>query len=425
MDIRKPSLRSIEVGSPDGRFPGSRGEPRSNQVDQEERGIPMRVRGVSALLLAAALLSISARTSDAFTWPWETGGPWPTSSKTPVQPLAHPVLQSAVNADAPLQFAVYGDQRALADGEWQDLVARVKARHERDPLAFILDTGDIVQDGRHSDQFAMLTQILSPVRELPYFVAVGNHEVKNNESADARRNTARCLALTDDSLRPEKLYYSKQIGAVRLLFLDTNDLAYGPTPELLAASSGLAGSPEADPVAGQIHWLDEELAQLDPDDIVVVAMHHPFLQSSKKHREQAIELWNQAYGGHTLPERFLDAGVDLVLVGHTHTYERFRVGRGDRHFELVNVSGRPRTSLLWMGDGARRAEDIRGDEMAWLAKNGWEGLEAYTITQSAVMAEDERNQYAVVGIQSDGRIDLEVVLVDGAEETTFERVTLP
>jgi 3',5'-cyclic AMP phosphodiesterase CpdA len=314
----------------------------------------------------------------------------------------------------PVRFAVYGDQRALADGEWQDLVARIEERHGREPLHFVLDTGDIVQDGRHSDQFAMLTEILAPIRELPYLVAVGNHEVHNNRSAEARRHTARFLALTDPSISPERLYYSKQIGSVRLLFLDTNDLAYGPT----------AGLDSADAAAAQILWLDEQLASTQPEECVVVAMHHPLVQSSKKHREHAVALWNRPYDGRTLPERYLDAGVDLVLVGHTHTYERFRVQRGDRHFEQVNLSGRPRTSILWIGDGARRAQDIRGEEIPWLRERGWERLDGISIEQGAVMIDEERDQYAIVTVGPSAAIELEVVLVDGAAESILERVEL-
>ena len=45
------------------------------------------------------------------------------------------------------------------------------------PLVAIIDTGDIVDNGKHADQFAMLHDILEPVRAWPYLVAVGNHEL--------------------------------------------------------------------------------------------------------------------------------------------------------------------------------------------------------------------------------------------------------
>ena len=45
----------------------------------------------------------------------------------------------------------------------------------------------------------------------------------------------------------------------------------------------------------------------------------------------------------------IEGGVDLVICGHTHTYERFRLRRGERELSLINLSGRPQNSFLFFG----------------------------------------------------------------------------
>lgn len=324
-----------------------------------------------------------------FTWPWEVGGPWPSSSETPIRPLDHPTLeQKAVAEDRRVRFAAYGDQRALADGEWQEMIARIAALHAQDPLDFIVDTGDIVQDGRHSDQYWMLREILAPVVDLPLLVGVGNHEVRNNEVQQARDNTGTFLSYLDPEFSSARMYYRKDAGPVRFLFLDSNDLVYG---------EGATSPPSR--VDAQVRWLAQELEEARSwTGPLVVVLHHPFVQSSRKHAESAAVLWSyrpMGPGTATLPELLLDAGVDLVLVGHTHTYERFVLGKGDRTMDLVNLSGRPRTALLWIGDGARRARDIAGKELEHLRAQGWRDLDGWTISQEAVMVDDEENQFAI------------------------------
>ena len=131
-----------------------------------------------AAWIAALVATFYAAPDPAYAvrWPWSRNAPWPSTSKTAVQPLAHPDLERRVAdraaagiADGPVTFAVFGDQRALADGEWQALVAEVaRVDAEETDIDAVLDTGDIVSDGAFSDQFALLHEILAPIRHLPY-----------------------------------------------------------------------------------------------------------------------------------------------------------------------------------------------------------------------------------------------------------------
>ena len=355
----------------------------------------MRKTGTLVMLLVLVLATGGCGSS---------GGPWPTSSDTPVRPLAHSTVEAAAAALSPgveagYRFAVMGDQRALADGEWQRLVSAMVDVARDDPrFLFVLDTGDVVNDGDHADQFAMLRGILAPLAPVPYLVCVGNHELANNAPGPARAHTATFLSATDPDLSSERLYYRKDIGPATFLFLETNDFVYGAD----------VGRAEA-----QLDWLAAQLADKVAGTRIVV-LHHPFLQSSSKHRDAALVMWDLSWRGRRLVDLLLNAGVDLVLTGHTHTYERFRITRraDGRSLQLVNISGRPRPSFLMFGAGARRAQDIRGRESERLEAAGWRGLGDYEIVQAQAMTGDEADQFGLFTVEADGGLLQEMVWLD-------------
>jgi 3',5'-cyclic AMP phosphodiesterase CpdA len=146
-------------------------------------------------------------------------------------------------------------------------------------------------------------------------------------------------------------------------------------------------------------------------------MHHPIVISNKKHRGIASRMWGIQWSDQVLAE-MMAPGADLVLTGHTHTFERYRLTDPDGdQFHLVNVSGRPRNSFLWFGAGARRAQDIRGREIEQLIRTGWrrELLEGWKIEQLDGMfdEETEANQWAQITVRPDGPLEIEMFyLVD-------------
>ena len=364
-----------------------------------------------ALATVAALALLAAPdTARAFRWPWKSD-PWPSSSDRPVATLDHPTVESvfaALDPEAPYRFAVFGDQRALADGEWQVLIGKVAELDRESPFAFLLDTGDIVEDGRHSDQFEMLRGILEPLRPLPYLVGVGNHELSDNQERGARENAAAFLAYLDPDLDADRLYYRKDLGAATFLFLDTNDFTYGEDGQRKACPLQVdPGTREG----RQLVWLRDQAAELGASERTVIAvMHHPLVQSSEKHSTAACALWNFSDGGESLADILADAGTDVVLTGHTHTYERFRMTRSDGHsMQLINISGRPRDAFLWIGSEDRRAQDIRGREEEWLDEMGWLGLDHWKVEQLEFMKKDEEgDQFAELTVDPDGGLEFRV-----------------
>lgn len=351
------------------------------------------------------------------------GGPWPKSSQTAVTPLGHPTIEEKIarlgGVKGDYRFVVFGDQRALADGEWQQLVDHA-ARISRsdDALMFILDTGDIVDNGSYSDQFAALKEILRPVSHLPYLVGIGNHEKNDNKNPEALENTAAFLEYLDEEFSSSRMYYRKDIGSARFLFMDTSDMIYGDAGE--GRGEGMVHGSRA---GAQMEWLIDELADCadDPGGATILVMHHPIVQSSKKHRAQSAYLWGHSYAGKTVAEILLDGGVDLILTGHTHTYERFVISDQDRRtMQLVNISGRPRGGLMWLGPlgrlwgggVTRRAADIAGREGDWLSSRGWEIPSGWSISQADAMRGDESDQIGIFTVEEDGGILLEMAFLD-------------
>src|SRR5262245_41445019 len=98
-----------------------------------------------ASLLTIAVASIAASSFS-----------WPRTSRHAAAPLAQPPLEPklaslAPPADAGYSFVAFGDQRALAGGEWESMMTAIDALARQDPrLLFMLDTGDIVNDGTYS-----------------------------------------------------------------------------------------------------------------------------------------------------------------------------------------------------------------------------------------------------------------------------------
>ena len=360
-------------------------------------------------LAAGGAIVAPARASDGLrSWSSSSGRPVATLDRPSIELRAPDLMTDRTRG---FRFIVYGDQRALADGEWQNLMRRAKIAARADSsIRFLVDEGDIVQNGRHSDQFWMLRDVLGFGPEIPYLVAVGNHEVGANGRAQARANTATFLKYLDPEFSPDRMWYRKDIGAARFFFLDSNDLVYGDRGDRERDESPPPGSR----AERQLEWLVRELGVgAGPGIATVVVMHHPILQSSTKELYQARSLWNYVYEGRALSDILADGGVDLILCGHTHTYERFVAERKDgRKMTLVNLSGRPRDAVLGFGAGARRAHDLRGGELEYFGENGWKNLDRWRIRQEDPMLESEANQFGIVTVGGDGSLLLDVRFLD-------------
>jgi acid phosphatase type 7 len=175
---------------------------------------------------------------------------------------------------------VYGDSRTNNDIHQQIV---------QDMLLFnflaVFNTGDMVVDGNDPQEWAIFNQITSAlVQRAPYYPALGNHELDSP------------LYFENFTLPGNERWYSIDINNMHFIVLDSN--------------SDLSLSSE------QYAWLETRLQQLqDAEEWRIVIFHHPLFSTGRRGADQ------MGLKPSLLP-LFEQYGVNLVLSGHDHDYER-------------------------------------------------------------------------------------------------------
>jgi len=180
---------------------------------------------------------------------------------------------------APFRFAVYGDTGGGA-AEHERIA---KAIHSHRP-AFVVHTGDFVPQGDMGRAFP--AEFFVPARELlaecPLVPAPGDNDRKAMD------------AYADYFSQPkDRACFTWTYGDVQFFVLNSNDLIAPDTP--------------------QGRWLAETLAASRARWKIAV-LHHPLFSSGLHGSQHGVRR------AVLLP--FLQYGVDLVLAGHDHLYER-------------------------------------------------------------------------------------------------------
>ncbi|RKP50790.1 purple acid phosphatase family protein [Trinickia fusca] len=167
----------------------------------------------------------------------------------------------------------------------------------------------------------------------PWMPCPGNHELEFHNGPQGLDSYLTRYTLPHNGTRFSGRWYAFQVSSVLFISLDADDVVYqdgaafvaGPAPLVPAPSTGNAPIQPGTSLyvrgysnGEQTHWLEKTLRRAADDrdiDWIVVQMHQDALSSSKGNgsdkglREQWLPLF----------ERY---GVDLVLCGHDHDYER-------------------------------------------------------------------------------------------------------
>lgn len=275
---------------------------------------------ITPRILAALALMASAAVGGA----QATARP---DSIVPSLPPRTPLPPEAATAGiTKFSFITYGDTRGRHDGvELQaehtlvieSMLRTIKAAASTsDPIRFVVQSGDAVQDGSITRQLSVsyipLINRLTQEGGVPYFLSVGNHDVGSNIELSNPKRVAglRNYFAANSRLIPPEGSPRRLAGYPAYAF------GYGNT-FFIAFDSDI---PE-DSV--QLKWVTAQLEGLDRRRYVHVAMffHHPPF-SSGPHGGATVEYQAATIRAKWMP-LFRKHHVRLLLTGHEHLFEHW------------------------------------------------------------------------------------------------------
>lgn len=198
---------------------------------------------------------------------------------------------TAPAGNAPFSFLVYGDNRSDPAAH-----ERVVAGMLRAPSDFLVHTGDMVQTGGSSTDWQIFFSIERPLlRDRCLFGAVGNHELVGYGADNFLRYFSPAKAAGPGT--EGGLFYSVRWSNARFFFLN--------------AMATWDSSRDRE-------WLGRELdrSAVEDGDVHRIAVMHHGPYSAGPHGP------NAAFVRSGVEELLRSRGVDLVLAGHDHLYER-------------------------------------------------------------------------------------------------------
>jgi predicted phosphodiesterase len=262
-------------------------------------GAPIEVRDTASVNLHEVLVEGLA---PGVRYHYQVTGPGITGN-------AEGIFSTAPARSEPFRFLLYGDTRSNVTSH-----AAIVTAMRREGPDFVVHTGDLLADGRSerqwNDFFAIERDLL---RDTVFIPVVGNHELRNSSRIGIENFRRYVNCPPPDAPRPE-LDYVVRFGNVQMV---------------------LANAYDDWTTAPMRNWLEEHLAQArrdGPNDFLLVVTHWG-MHSSGPHGE------NRSLRAAGLPEMFRRYGVDLVVAGHDHVYERGEE-RGLRYI-VTGGSGAP------------------------------------------------------------------------------------
>ena len=189
-----------------------------------------------------------------------------------------------------VKFAVMGDT-GTGTSKQKEVAARMVQYHSAFPYEFVLMLGDNMYGDESAQDFE--AKFSEPYKQLlnnqvKFYAALGNHDQtlqKNyvNFNMDGKE------------------YYRVKKGNVAFYALNSNYMD-----------------------KKQVKWLEDELAK-DTSEWKVAFMHHPPYSSGGKHG-------SDAQLREVVEPIFVKYGVNVVLTGHDHFYERVKPQKGIHYF---------------------------------------------------------------------------------------------
>jgi predicted phosphodiesterase len=246
-------------------------------------------------------------------------------SSLPAQDLRLPLKNGSV------KFAVIGDT-GTGDKHQLSVAKQLAASRAKFPFDFVLMMGDNLYTGdspksyKNSFEVPYMALLEAGVK---FYASLGNHDNPNER------------LYKPFNMNGERYYtFKPDKSSVRFFALDSNYVD-----------------------DKQLTWLDKELAA-SGSDWKIVFFHHPLYSSGDTHGPAELQR-------SLLEPVFLKHGVNVVLSGHEHFYERIKPQKGIQYF-IVGSSGKIRegdlhpselTAKGWDSGYGFMLVEIDGDEL--------------------------------------------------------------
>jgi hypothetical protein len=223
----------------------------------------------------------------------------------------------------------------------------VQAVEKFAPLFHLLNGDLCYANLNHEAQPAVWTDFGNNVQvsaaHRPWMPCPGNHEIEFGNGPTGHNSYLTRYSLPNNGTQFQGLWYCFQVGSALFISLAADDVIYqdsgafvtGPDPFRPVPSTGNTPIEPGTSLyirgfsqGAQTQWLEKTLAAASKDDRIdwiIVQMHQDALSSSKNGNgsDKGIrETWLPLF------DRY---GVDLVLCGHDHDYERSWPVRGCNH----------------------------------------------------------------------------------------------
>lgn len=242
-------------------------------------------------------------------------------------------VRTAPSGRKPLCFTSFGDQatpllnrradgRYVSDSVGSPAAGDITAAIERIGPLFNLVNGDLCYANLAHDRVRTWSDWFDnntrSARYRPWMPAAGNHENELGNGPVGFAAYQTYFAVPDSGADPELrgLWYSFTAGSVRVISLSNDDVCLQDGGNFYV--HGYSGG-------AQKRWLESELADArsDPEvDWVVVCMHQTAISTTNHTNGADLGIRRQWL---PLFDRY---GVDLVVCGHEHHYERGYPVRG-------------------------------------------------------------------------------------------------
>ncbi|ATB30929.1 metallophosphoesterase [Melittangium boletus] len=202
---------------------------------------------------------------------------------------------------------------------------------------FLLTLGDNAYSSGTEAEFQsnMFKPMAALLRSTPLYTTPGNHEYLTKNAQPYLDN----FYLPTNNPAGTERYYSFDWGPVHFVSLDSNCLSY-PTAECTKAL--------------QQEWVKKDLAATTRP-WKIVFFHHPLWSSGEHGSSTSMR--------NAFASIFEQYGVDLVLTGHDHNYERSKAMSGN----AVAASGTRGIPYLVVGSGGATLRPFGTSQPSWSA----------------------------------------------------------